>query len=235
METPTIEEFQEARRRIQGVAVRTPLVELHESSGVSDVFLKLETMQPINSFKIRGIFNAVARMDESERARGLFTTSAGNTAQALAWCGRYFGVEARSMMPHGAPQSKADAVRKYGGEPVFVSTDELFGYMRSSGWEGQDYAFVHPWTNRDVLIGHGSAGFEIIEDMPDRRNGLHSGRRRRILLRCGARVEGAKARCEDHRRRTRGLPGTVGQSGSREGSRGRLQYVLRWRRRPLHD
>lgn len=123
-------------------------------------------MQPINSFKIRGIFNAVAQLDESERAKGLFTTSAGNTAQAIAWCGRHFGVEARSMMPHGAPQTKADAVRAYGGEPVFVSTDELFGYMRNHGWEGQDYAFIHPWTNRDVLIGHGSAGFEIIEDLP---------------------------------------------------------------------
>ncbi len=167
METPTLEEFEEARQRIVGVAYRTPLVPLHGSSGVSNVYLKLESLQPINSFKIRGIYNAVARLDEAERARGLFTTSAGNTAQAIAWCGRHFGVEARSMMPHGAPQTKADAVRAYGGEPVFVTTDELFSYMRNHGWEGQDYAFIHPWTNRDVLIGHGSAGFEIVEDIPE--------------------------------------------------------------------
>ncbi|MEZ4523916.1 MAG: pyridoxal-phosphate dependent enzyme [Thermomicrobiales bacterium] len=167
MEMPTAQEFAEARERIAGVALRTPLVPLHESAGVSDVYLKLEIHQPINSFKIRGIFNAVARLSEEERSRGLFTTSAGNTAQAIAWCGRYFGVEARSMMPHGAPRSKADAVRAYGGEPVFVTTDELFGYMRNRGWEGQDYAFIHPWTNRDVLIGHGSCGFEIAEDLPD--------------------------------------------------------------------
>ncbi|CAN5679582.1 threonine ammonia-lyase [soil metagenome] len=167
MDMPTAEEFAEARERISGIAYRTPLVPLHESSGASDVFLKLETHQPINSFKIRGIFNAVAKLSDAERARGLFTTSAGNTAQALAWCGRYFGVAARSMMPHGAPQTKADAVRAYGGEPVFVSPDELFDYMRNRGWEGQDYSFIHPWTNRDVLIGHGSAGFEIAEDLPN--------------------------------------------------------------------
>jgi threonine dehydratase len=167
MQMPTIEEFRDARDRIASVAAHTPIVPLHESSGRSSIFLKLETMQPINSFKIRGIFNAVATMGEAERSKGLFTTSAGNTAQALAWCGRYFGVEARSMMPHGAPTSKADAVRFYGGEPVFVSTEELFSYMRNSGWEGQDYAFVHPWTNRDVLIGHGSAGLEIVDDLPE--------------------------------------------------------------------
>ena len=166
MDRPTLDEFQLARDRISGVALRTPLVPLHESAGLSSVYLKLETLQPINSFKIRGIFNAVASMDDVERERGLFTTSAGNTAQALAWCGRHFGVKARSMMPHGAPESKAAAVRAYGGEPIFVTTDELFGYMRNEGWVGQDYAFVHPWTNRDVLIGHGSAGFEIVEDLP---------------------------------------------------------------------
>ena len=166
MDRPTVVEFEEARNRISDVVVRTPLVPLHESVGPTSIHLKLETLQPINSFKIRGIFNAVASMDDEARSRGLFTTSAGNTAQALAWCGRYFGVEARSMMPHGAPQSKADAVRAYGGEPVFVSTDDLFGYMRNEGWIGQDYAFVHPWTNRDVLIGHGSAGFEIVEGLP---------------------------------------------------------------------
>ena len=167
METPTLAEFQAARERIADAVSHTPLVPLHESAGVSSVYLKLETLQPINSFKLRGIFNAVASMDASERARGLFTTSAGNTAQALAWCGRYFGVQARSMMPHGAPQTKADAVRAYGGEPVFVEHEEIFDFMRNAGWEGQDYAFVHPWTNRNVLIGHGSAGFEIVEDLPE--------------------------------------------------------------------
>ena len=166
METPTPAEFAEARERIAGVALRTPLVPLHESAGVANVFLKLETLQPINSFKIRGIFNAVAKLSDEERSRGLFTTSAGNTAQAIAWCGRHFGVSARSMMPHGAPQTKAEAVRAYGGEPVFVTRDEIFDFMLNRGWEGQDYTFIHPWTNRDVLVGHGSAGLEIAEDLP---------------------------------------------------------------------
>ncbi len=167
IQPPTLEEFQAARERLNGIAVHTPLVELHESAGAEDVFLKLEIHQPINSFKIRGIFNAVASLTDQERASGLFTTSAGNTAQALAWCGRHFGVRAQSMMPEGAPQSKIDAVRAYGGEPVFVPSADLFEYMLGRGWEDQDYTFIHPWTNRDVLIGHGSAGFEIVEDMPD--------------------------------------------------------------------
>jgi threonine dehydratase len=166
IQRPTLEEFRAARQRLEGIAARTPLVPLHESAGVENVHLKLEVHQPINSFKIRGIFNAVANLSEQERQRGLFTTSAGNTAQALAWCGRYFGVRAQSMMPVGAPQSKVDAVRAYGGEPVFVETAELFRYMLERGWENQEYTFIHPWTNRDVLIGHGSAGFEVIEDLP---------------------------------------------------------------------
>ncbi len=162
---PTLDEFHIARQNLAGIATRTPLIGAHESIGATRTYLKLEIHQPINSFKLRGIYNAVSRLSDEERQRGLFTTSAGNTAQALAWCGRHFGVRAQSMMPHGAPQSKVDAVRAYGGEPVFVSTSELFAYMREQGWEGQDYTFIHPWTNRDVLIGHGSAGFEIFEDL----------------------------------------------------------------------
>lgn len=167
IQPPTAEEFRTARVRLRGIATRTPLVPAHESLGAEHLHLKLEVHQPINSFKLRGVYNAVAALSHEERQRGLFTTSAGNTAQALAWCGRHFGVRAQSMMPEGAPQTKVDAVRAYGGEPVFVSTDELFRYMRERGWEGQDYAFIHPWTNRDVLIGHGSLGFELIEDLPD--------------------------------------------------------------------
>lgn len=149
------------------VAIHTPLVPLNRSPDGADIRLKLEIHQPINSFKIRGVYNAVASLDPDRRARGIVTTSAGNTAQALAWCGRHFGVEARAIMPETAPQTKIDAVRALGGTPDLVPVDELFAFMRERRWEGEDYAFIHPWTDREVMLGHASAGFEIIEDCPE--------------------------------------------------------------------
>ncbi|MEE9295151.1 MAG: pyridoxal-phosphate dependent enzyme, partial [Phycisphaerae bacterium] len=101
------------------------------------------------------------------RARGLSTVSAGNTAQALAWCGRYFGVPTRSIMPDTAPRTKIDAVRNYGGEPVLVPMAEVFRFLKERLWEREPYAFIHPWTNHDVMIGHGTIGLEIVADLPE--------------------------------------------------------------------
>lgn len=167
IERPNLTEIEEARARLAGVAVRTPIVPLHSYADRSNVHLKLEIHQPVTSFKIRGVFNAVSALSPEERAKGILTTSAGNTAQALAWSGRYFGVEARSLMPETAPQTKIDAVRAYGGTPVLVTFDELMRFMLERGWETSEAAFIHPWTDRDVLIGHGTAGLEIVEDLPD--------------------------------------------------------------------
>ncbi len=167
IERPTRPELEAAGARLRDVAVRTPLVALQGVDAAPDIMLKLEIHQPVGSFKIRGVYNAVANLDDERRQRGLSTVSAGNTAQALAWCGRRFGVPARSVMPDTAPSTKVDAVRAYGGEPVLVPTDELFRYLREHRWEDEPFAFVHPWTNRHVMIGHGSMGLEIIADCPD--------------------------------------------------------------------
>ena len=164
---PTLNEVIAAAKRLATVAVRTPLVALHNYDCESDILLKPEILQPVTSFKIRGIYHAVASLSDEERSRGISTVSAGNTAQALAWCGRHFGVPARSLMPDTAPQSKIDAVRAYGGEPVLVPLDEVFCYLREHGWEDEPYSFIHPWTCRDVMIGHGSIALEIIEDFPE--------------------------------------------------------------------
>jgi threonine dehydratase len=142
-------------------------VPVHESHGAPEVFLKLEIFQPVGSFKIRGVFHAVASLSDEERRRGVSTVSAGNTAQALAWSARYFGVSARSLMPETAPRAKIDAVRAYGGEPVLVPVAEIFRYLKERGWERDPFTFIHPWTNRDVLTGHGSLGLEILEDLGD--------------------------------------------------------------------
>jgi threonine dehydratase len=162
---PDLSEIARARELCREVVRHTPLLPLHEAFGADEIHLKLETFQPVGSFKLRGIYNAVASLPESERRRGVSTVSAGNTAQALSWSARRFGVPARSLMPDSAPRAKIDAVRAYGGEPVLVPVSEVFRYLEERGWEREPFAFVHPWTNRAVMTGHGSLGLEVVEDL----------------------------------------------------------------------
>jgi len=165
---PSLDAIRLAAARLEGVLRHTPLVPLHTwDEGTSDVLLKLETLQPVRSFKIRGVFFAVASLSPEARQAGVSTVSAGNTAQALAWAARHFGVAARSLMPDSAPVSKRQAVEAYGGTPVLVPVDELFRYLREKGWESEPWSFVHPWIDRAVMTGHGSLGLEILEDAPD--------------------------------------------------------------------
>ncbi len=166
IERPTAEDFLHAAEALLGVAVHTPLVPL-PGDAASEIYLKLETLQPIGSFKIRGIFHAVSQLSARERALGLSTVSAGNTAQALAWCGRHFGVPARSVMPETAPATKIEAVRRLGGEPVLVPVAEVFRFLTEHLWENEPYAFIHPWTDPQVWAGHGTLGLEIVEDLPE--------------------------------------------------------------------
>ena len=163
---PTEPEIRAAAEVLRDVLSPTPLL-AHRSPDVGDddaIWLKPEIHQVISSFKIRGVYHAVARMDPADRAAGLETVSAGNTAQALAWAGRAFGVEARAIMPEHAPATKVDAVRALGGTPVLVPVEEVFRFLREHLWERSPYAFVHPWIDRDVWIGHATIGLEIIEE-----------------------------------------------------------------------
>ena len=157
-------EVEAAAERLRGVVVRTGLVPLH---GHPDILLSQEIHQVVGCFKIRGVFHAVARLTDEERARGLSTVSAGNTAKALAWSARHFGVEARSLMPEHAPRTKIDAIRAHGATPILVPVEEVFAYLREHRWESEPYAFVHPWTDRDLRIGHGTLGLEILEACPE--------------------------------------------------------------------
>ena len=133
IERPTLAEIEAAAGLLEGTVLPTPLVHFGDPHARPDtesgIWLKPEVHQRVGSFKIRGVYHAVARMDAAERARGISTVSAGNTAQALAWCGRHFGVEARSLMPDGAPQTKIDAVRALGGTPVLVPVEEVFRFL----------------------------------------------------------------------------------------------------------
>ena len=168
-DTDSIEfaDFESAAERLEGIIQRTPLVPFRSDENDSSILLKLEIHQPITSFKIRGVFHAVSSLSDDERKAGISTVSAGNTAQALAWAGRYFGVEAQSVMPDSAPESKIESVRRLGGTPVLQPMAEVFRFLKEHLWEQQPFAFIHPWTNRDVRIGHGSMGSEILNDCPD--------------------------------------------------------------------
>jgi len=159
-----MDEVLSARDRLQGIAVRTPLLQLH---GSDTIWIKPECLQPVGSFKMRGIYNAVAALSPEERARGVSTVSSGNTAQALSWAARRFGVPARSVMPLTTAANKIAATEAYGGMPDLMPGEQAFGYLRAGGYHDFPDTFIHPVANRAVIAGHGSIGLEIDENMPD--------------------------------------------------------------------
>ena len=167
VDRPTLSEFRAAANRLESIIVHTPLITYHGGEDEPQILLKPEIFQAVNSFKLRGVFNAVASLSPEEKNRGLSTVSAGNTAQALAWSARHFGISARSIMPDTAPLPKIEAVKAYGGIPVLKPISEVFRFLQEHLWEQEPYSFIHPWTNRQVMIGHGSLGLEIMDDAPD--------------------------------------------------------------------
>ncbi|MGD9183127.1 MAG: pyridoxal-phosphate dependent enzyme [Desulfobacterales bacterium] len=167
VDRPSLNEFKAAAKSLESIIVRTPLIPYRGADHDTKILLKPEILQAVNSFKLRGVFNAVASLSAAEKARGVSTVSAGNTAQALAWSARHFGISARSIMPDTAPLPKIEAVKAYGGIPVLMPISEVFRFLKKHLWEKEAYSFVHPWTNRQVMIGHGSIGLEIMEDAPD--------------------------------------------------------------------
>lgn len=151
-----------AAKRIGGVAARTPILE-----GGDGIWLKPEVLQPIGSFKLRGVYNWAAQLTPDERERGLITTSAGNTAQALGYVARIFGVKARTILPESIPAAKLEAIEGYGVEPVKVSVDELFAYMLEEQWKDDPYVYLNPWGQPQMMAGSGTIGLEIVDDLPD--------------------------------------------------------------------
>jgi len=167
LELTTLEEIEKAAERLKNVIVHTPLVPLHSYEMKRDIWLKPETLQPVTSFKLRGVFNAVACLTEEQRQKGLSTFSSGNTAQALGWSAQYYGVSARSVMHESVPASKIEAIKSYGVETIILPYEEMRSYVLGHGWESEPYAFIHPWFDHDFRAGHGTIGLEIIADLPD--------------------------------------------------------------------
>jgi threonine dehydratase len=161
----TIDDVLAARERIREVVTRTPLIPLE---GVDGILLKLETMQPIRSFKVRGAGNAVATLTPAELAAGVYTASAGNMAQGLAWAARKHGVRCSVVVPDGAPRTKLDAVRRLGAEIVSLPYAQWWEVLATHRYAPLEPAhFVHPVSDVAVMAGNGTIGLEIMEDMPD--------------------------------------------------------------------
>jgi threonine dehydratase len=167
MHLTTSDDIRAAARRLHGRVAPTPVLpcpRLSEALGLP-VWLKAENLQHAGSFKIRGVLNALlARQERAELPAGVTTFSAGNHAAATAYAARALGLPSIVCMPHGAVVTKVEAVRRYGGEPVF--TDDLLGTCRDIARD-RGYELLHPFDDPDVIAGQGTVGAELIRDVPD--------------------------------------------------------------------
>jgi threonine dehydratase len=161
-----IEDIEEARSRIARTAIRTPLVKLDLEPDAPEVWLKLENLQPTNAYKIRGAANAVARLSDEERARGVWTISAGNAGQGVAYAARKLGIPSTVVAIETAPQTQLDRMRALGAKIVPVSYQDAWKAAESHEFPGLEGTFVHPFDNHDFIAGHGTMGLEILEDLP---------------------------------------------------------------------
>ncbi len=160
-------EIEAARERIDGAAVRTPLVRLYADDAPAEIYLKLELLQPIGSFKIRGATNAIRLAPPDRVQQGLVTASAGNMAQGVAWAARELGVPATIAVPEHAPEAKLAAIARLGGRVLKLPYDDWWNVIVTSRVEGVDGLFVHPVQDEGVMAGNGTIGLEILEDLPD--------------------------------------------------------------------
>lgn len=156
----------EARQHVYQAAIRTPMVQLNYD-GPAEIYLKLECLQPIGSFKIRGAYNAVRLLPEEQRRRGVWTVSAGNAAQGVALAARKAGVPAKVLVMDTAPLAKLDAVRRLGGEIVQATYDQCWKALSDRSHPAMDGTFVHPFEDDQFIAGNASAGLEILEDLGD--------------------------------------------------------------------
>ena len=160
-------EIQEARKRIAGISVRTPLVRLEIGPDFPDIRLKLENLQPINAYKLRGAANAVAMLSESERKRGVWTISAGNAGQGVAYAARQAGVPCTVVVIETAPASKIERMRALGAKLIPVAHEVAWKALDDRSFPGAEGTFVHPFDDHNFIAGHATMGLEILEDAPD--------------------------------------------------------------------
>jgi threonine dehydratase len=165
----TLAEIEEARTRIAPTILRTPLVKLQLGPEYPDIRLKLENLQPINAYKLRGAANAVAMLSDEERRRGVWTISAGNAGQGVAYAARAAGVPCTVVAIETAPEAKRERMRDLGARLVLVSYDRAWAALNDRAYPGVEGTFVHPFDDHNFIAGHGSIGLEILEDEPETR------------------------------------------------------------------
>src|SRR5213592_4327711 len=160
-------EVQEARKRIAGTIVRTPLLRLELGPDFPDIRLKLENLQPINAYKLRGAANAVAMLSEAERKRGVWTISAGNAGQGVAYAARKAGVPSTVVAIETAPAAKLERMKALGAKLVLVPYEVAWQALEERAYPGAEGTFVHPFDDDNFIAGHATMGLEILEDEPE--------------------------------------------------------------------
>ncbi len=164
----TLEELQHAQDNIRDAVVRTPLVQLNVDLADTEIYLKLENLQPIGSFKLRGAINAIRNTDPEKLEAGVWTASMGNMAQGVAWAAREIGIKATVVVPEDAARSKLTAMEELGAAIRKIPRDAWFDLiLYSHDYPGMVGLFIHPASNRYVMAGQGTIGLEILEDLPD--------------------------------------------------------------------
>jgi threonine dehydratase len=159
--------IEDARRQIAGSAIRTPLVRLNSEGAPAEIYLKLENLQPIGSFKVRGAANAIAHLPKDQLKRGVLTASAGNMAQGVAWQARELGIPCTVVAPETAPEIKLQAIQRLGGRVIKVPFERWWQTFQERAYPGIDAAFIHAFDDPHVMAGNGTIGLEILEDLPD--------------------------------------------------------------------
>jgi threonine dehydratase len=162
-----LSEIRDARTRVAGVVARTPLIRLDLGPNFPDIRLKLENLQPTNSYKLRGAVNAVAMMPESDRQRGVWTISAGNAGQGVAYAARLAGVQCTVVAIETAPVSKIGRMRTLGAKLVLAPYDVVWKALAERSFPGVEGAFIHPFDDHNFIVGHATMGLEILEDVPE--------------------------------------------------------------------
>src|ERR1700740_349909 len=163
----TLEDIRGAATRVYGTAIRTPLVRLEMGPEHPEIRLKLENLQPINAYKLRGAANAVAALSEADRKRGVWTISAGNAGQGVAYAARAAGVPCTVVVVETAPKSKLERMKALGATLIPVPYDVAWKALDERSFPGVDGTFIHPFDDDDFIAGHGTMGLEILEDAPD--------------------------------------------------------------------
>lgn len=164
---PTLTDIQQARQTIAGTALRTPLVRLNLPEAPAEIYLKLENLQPIGAFKIRGAANAMAHIPPDQLSAGVLTASAGNMAQGVAWQARQLGIPCTVVAPDTAPETKVAAIERLGGRVIRVPFAVWWETFQTRVYPGVAGTFIHAFDDPAVMAGNGTIALEIVEDLPD--------------------------------------------------------------------